>query len=736
MHIEKNIFDNIIFTLLNYKEKPKDHVKARKDLQAAGIRHDIWVDENDECKLATFVIPKNKKVAFLKTLKNISVPDGYSTLFEKFKSYRLRQATKSNCGNSLAFRDFVFSFIFTVMIHLIVHLVDVVKKGGPVHYRWMYFVERLLGHFKSLKGNKSQPEGFIAESYIVGEALALYSCYFEEIESRLNRPKCLNDEPKPLTHLEKTQAHRYVLLNCAAVKPFIDEFRDYIKRSTRGRRLSATEVERRVSKEFPDWFPKRMKHAIQADLPYYGKLEDIVELNYYGKFRVVLFKCQWADTTQNRGFKIDAWKFNCVNFSKLIHTGDCMDDDPYIEASHDNMVYYVDDENDEEWCVAVHLKPRDLFDIGEIDEEKIYENEPYQQQEFRQFFDVDYENCQRRFGLVFVVLVNCLCGTEVALRYAKVQAHEEKQKSDLPIATSQGTESTCLPTNLPPLILHAPQPSRPVYSASHPTPMDQDTLHPGSTVWPESQPSQSVHSTSHQGLANQDSSQLSRSIHSTSHSDPTNENSSQASPKGQDAPKKHPRRESNLHWVVDAIDSRNNVKKIKVKAKEVLNLTGEERIMVKFDIYDKPFGEAHNLFSGFCEILACDCSLFPINFEKWSNLPVTFFNRVFDLIIKEKIESALSQSTTDESQVSPNDVVGKVLGQEHFGRVRCLGLGVVPSRVFQQVRPRFGGTSASSNGGSCSFQCRENYNQMMNSHNQILSTLKAYMIMKEGTIPE
>lgn len=31
---------------------------------------------------------------------------------------------------------------FTVMIHLTVHLVDEVKQGGPVHYRWMYFVER------------------------------------------------------------------------------------------------------------------------------------------------------------------------------------------------------------------------------------------------------------------------------------------------------------------------------------------------------------------------------------------------------------------------------------------------------------------------------------------------------------------------------------------------------------------------------------------------------------------
>ncbi|KAF3641743.1 hypothetical protein FXO37_22823 [Capsicum annuum] len=116
----------------------------------------------------------------------------------------------------------------------------------------------------------------------------------------------------------------------------------------------------------------KYRHATQAGLPYYGKLEDIIELKYYGQFRVVPYKFQWVDTTRNRGFKIDAWKFNCVNFSKLIHTGDCVDDDPYIEASQVNMVYYVDDENDKEWSMAVHLKPRDLFDIGEVDEEEIY----------------------------------------------------------------------------------------------------------------------------------------------------------------------------------------------------------------------------------------------------------------------------------------------------------------------------------------------------------------------------
>ncbi|XP_070021542.1 uncharacterized protein [Nicotiana sylvestris] len=351
-------------------------------------------------------------------------------------------------------------------------------------------------------------------------------------------------------------------------------------------------------------------------------------------------------------------------------------------------------------------------------------------------------------------------------------------------------------------------------------------------------------------------------------------------------------------------DSKENIKKLKVKVNEVLYLTCEERIVVDFDYLDEPFGDARGLLSGFCGILACDCALFPIHYmltdvlffkpkfffkttesvarqhvyksigKKWAanrlnlwsasedplksrveiidNVPdgippdqwISFVDYQYKLFemrkrnaenrkkqkiphtggskanatrraemmaqtgqmpgraqiyiathknedgvyvneeakeiclklaivlgcsrvphhlvtiwdenfrkssnigwttkprletggrVKEKIELPLSQSTIDESQISPNDAVGKVLGKEHSGRVRCLGLGPVPSKVFKQVRPRFGGTSSSSTEGSCSSQCQHNHNQMMNAHNQMMNAFKAYMIMKEGTLPE
>ncbi|PHT77788.1 hypothetical protein T459_15840 [Capsicum annuum] len=87
---------------------------------------------------------------------------------------------------------------------------------------------------------------------------------------------------------------------------------------------------------------------------------------------------------------------------------------------------------------------------------------------------------------------------------------QKKQKLGPSVFTSQGTESA--PSfldkkNQSPPIQHIPQPPRPVYLASHPALIDQNTPHPGLTVFPESQPSPTDHLTSYPSLIGRDSSQ-------------------------------------------------------------------------------------------------------------------------------------------------------------------------------------------------------------------------------------
>ena len=45
---------------------------------------------------------------------------------------------------------------------------------------------------------------------------------------------------------------------------------------------------------------------------YYGVIKEMIELNYFEHFRIVLFKCDWFDTKQGRGVKKDALGFTLV----------------------------------------------------------------------------------------------------------------------------------------------------------------------------------------------------------------------------------------------------------------------------------------------------------------------------------------------------------------------------------------------------------------------------------------
>ena len=97
----------------------------------------------------------------------------------------------------------------------------------------------------------------------------------------------------------------------------------------------------------------------------------------------------------------------------------------------------------------------------------------------------------------------------------------------------------------------------------------------------------------------------------------------------------------------------------------------------------------------------------------------------------------LTQSNNDESLISPNDVVGKVFGPEHSGRVRCLGMGATPSYTFRNTRFRRSDSNSSFGiATSPSNFWKEKYTHLESNLNNITQAFKAYMIMKEGRIPD
>jgi hypothetical protein len=79
---------------------------------------------------------------------------------------------------------------------------------------------------------------------------------------------------------------------------------------------------------------------------YYKKLTQIIEVEYYDRMKYVLFKCDWADNTRDRGWKMDKHDLTLVNFKNLVHRGNQMTDEPYVLTFQVEQVFYVEYERD------------------------------------------------------------------------------------------------------------------------------------------------------------------------------------------------------------------------------------------------------------------------------------------------------------------------------------------------------------------------------------------------------
>jgi hypothetical protein len=98
---------------------------------------------------------------------------------------------------------------------------------------------------------------------------------------------------------------------------------------------------------------------------YYMQLTDIIEVEYYDKTTYILFKCNWADPTMDRGFRIDDYGLVFVNFNHLVHRGEMITDEPYVLTSQVDQVFYIEDGRNPNWVCAVRPKPGNVYDVGQ-----------------------------------------------------------------------------------------------------------------------------------------------------------------------------------------------------------------------------------------------------------------------------------------------------------------------------------------------------------------------------------
>ncbi|KAL5560927.1 hypothetical protein UlMin_030674 [Ulmus minor] len=441
MHIEKNVCDSLLGTLLADPHKSKDTDNARRDLAKLGIRHELHLFEDGNKLMkpaADYTFSEANRRKFCRFIRSVKFPDGFASNMSKkvaqndsrllgLKSHdchvimqRLlpvgcRSLVTKNiwstivefctffkqlCASTVNVSDMVEAqkqlvlilcklerifppAFFDIMIHLVLHLPEEAILGGPVHMRWMYPFERYLKRLKDYVRNAAKPEGSIAEGYVVDEALTFCSRYFDDVETRFNRPDRNDDGMHPTRQLsvfesqckplgkqsyveldnnDRDKAEFYILNNSPELEPYLNEHKQELHVRLREGCLNINEVYRT---EFAGWFFEKIyaMHRMQAPevttelLSLSSKTNMVVSSYPACIVNVVLFRCKW--------FKCDSKHMVTENnITSIDINGEAYKDDQFILASQAKQVFYVaDPSRGPNWCVVQHVKHRSIWDI-------------------------------------------------------------------------------------------------------------------------------------------------------------------------------------------------------------------------------------------------------------------------------------------------------------------------------------------------------------------------------------
>ncbi|XP_052289966.1 uncharacterized protein LOC127899867 [Citrus sinensis] len=348
MHIEKNVCESLVGTLLDIPGKSKDGFATRMDLDEMGVRKELLprVGQNGtKLPPACYTLSREEKKNFCKTLFENKVPD--------------------------------------------VHLVREVKLCGPVYLRWIDQFERQMKILKDYVQNRDKPEGCIAESYIAKEAIEFCIEYLYEVDEIGITPKkyrfdvglllpsgCvvridhklwvqveiqLNESRNNILEALRWIAHgprpeviKYQGYEINGYRFHTKERDDLRVVQNSGVYLDANTFQISIAKD---------KNHVVANMSFYGVIQEIWELDY-NQFKIPVFKCDWAEN--NRVIKKDEQGLTLVNLNRIGHK-----DDGFILASQPTQVFYVEDQLDPRWSIVI-VTPRGEYiydsreDLGDI----------------------------------------------------------------------------------------------------------------------------------------------------------------------------------------------------------------------------------------------------------------------------------------------------------------------------------------------------------------------------------
>ncbi|XP_058723076.1 uncharacterized protein LOC131594886 [Vicia villosa] len=295
MHVEKNVCDSVIGTLLNIQGKTKDGINARLDLGVIGNKTYL--------PPACHTLSKKEKTSFwVPKSRHDGRCEGVGTQGLKIKSLSIDVVVQAHL--------YILNNTDEVQPYLSAHKSIIKKKYPKMSERGL-----LKEH------NKSFSEWF--KEKIAGD------------DSASKTIKRLSYEPKCNII---TWSGNYINKNSFYTKAKDD-------------RSTTQNSGVMIVAESMHFSSAKDKNPVMASMPYFGVIEEIWEVDYV-VFKVPVFKCKLVDI--NSGVRIDEFGVTLVDLSKLAYA-----DEPFITTSQAKQVFYITDPSNKRWSVVVQGKVHD-----------------------------------------------------------------------------------------------------------------------------------------------------------------------------------------------------------------------------------------------------------------------------------------------------------------------------------------------------------------------------------------
>ncbi|KAG8364929.1 hypothetical protein BUALT_Bualt18G0049800 [Buddleja alternifolia] len=334
MHIEKNVCDNILGTLLDIDGKTKDNIRARFDLQLLGIRHELHpklVGNSYLVPPACYTLSTAEKRKVCSFLASVKYPDDYVASLSKrvdTKNFRLIGMKTHDChtilqqllplsirgllndnvcealhGVSHFFRKLCSKALntvelehledqialtlcklerifppafFDIMMHLPIHLSNIL-------YRYLYKLKQYVG-------NKAFPEGSMAEGYIAQECLTFCSMYLNDIETQFNKAERNYERHRGRSREGLSVFSENSRLVGKGVYDYLDEksWKQFSEHKEELKQNGCRNVEKNHEEFFAKWLERRIEVASSEETSLVT--EDLLHLAYGPDKRVTHYE--------------------------------------------------------------------------------------------------------------------------------------------------------------------------------------------------------------------------------------------------------------------------------------------------------------------------------------------------------------------------------------------------------------------------------------------------------------